>query len=195
MPKAYNPQDQYFHRAKELGYRARSVFKLEEIQNKFHILKPGGDVLDLGAAPGSWLQYAVKITGPNSQLIGLDLKSITPITPNIKTLAADIFSEEAEGWIRTSHPERFPVIISDLAPNTSGQSDVDHYRSIELSERVIELAEKFLAPRGCVIIKVFQGPDFDQFIKNLKTKFSQVNIFKPNACRDRSFEVYLIIKR
>ncbi len=194
MPKPYNPHDKYFQRAQQMGYRARSVFKLEEIQQKFKILKPGKDILDLGAAPGSWLQYAAKIAGPRAGLIGVDLTPIKKIKPNVILKQLDIFSPEMEKFIQRIHPAKFPVILSDLAPKTSGVKEADHYRSIELSQRVIELAQKFLAPQGSLVIKVFQGPDFDNFLKELKNKFKQVKIFKPKASRDRSFEVYMIIK-
>jgi 23S rRNA (uridine2552-2'-O)-methyltransferase len=195
MPKPYNPQDKYFKKAKDLGYRARSIFKLEEIQNKFKILKPNLDVLDLGAAPGSWLQYAGKIVGPQAQLIGLDQTPIEPIAKNIKTLALDIFSPEAEAAIKEIHPARFPVILSDLAPATSGIKETDHCRSLELNRQVLLLANKFLTPKGIVVFKVFQGADFNNFLAELKSHFRQVTILKPQASRDRSFEVYVIAKR
>jgi len=194
MSKPFNPQDKYFKRAKEQGYRARSVFKLEEIQRKFKILKPGRDVLDLGAAPGSWLQYANKIVGPKSTLVGLDLTPIKKIKPNVILGQVDIFSLQAIEFIQYKHPQKFPIILSDLAPKTSGIKESDHYRSIELSQRVVELAEKFLTPHGVIVIKVFQGADFGLFIIKLKRKFKQVNVFKPRASRDRSYEVYVIIK-
>ncbi len=195
MPKNFNPQDQYFKKAKALGYRARSAFKLEEIQNKFHFLKSGLDVLDLGAAPGSWLQYASKIVGPKATLIGLDLQPIKPIAKNIQTFAVDILSPEAEKLITKYHPAPFPIIISDLAPATSGEKSLDHFRSLDLGRQVVFLAEKVLAPRGTLVIKVFQGSDFDAFVKELKSQFSRVEVYKPKASRDRSFEVYIIVRR
>ncbi|HRY63017.1 MAG TPA: RlmE family RNA methyltransferase [Patescibacteria group bacterium] len=195
MPKNFIPQDQYFKKAKELGYRARSAFKLEEIQNRFHLLKPGLDILDLGAAPGSWLQYASKIVGPKAMLVGLDLQPIESITKNIKTFVVDIFSEEAVKLIQKHHPKLFPIILSDLAPATSGEKELDHLRSLELNRQVVELSAKFLAPRGTIVLKVFQGSDFTDFIKELKTQFSQVEVYKPKASRDRSFEVYVIARR
>ncbi len=195
MSKNFVPQDSYFQKAKDLGYRARSAFKLEEIQKKFHLLRPGLDVLDLGAAPGSWLQYASKIVGQEATLVGLDLQLIGPIAKNIKTFVADIFSDEAVKLIQKIHPEPFPLILSDLAPATSGQKELDHFRSLDLSRQVVSLAEKFLAPRGTSVLKVFQGSDFDAFIKELKGQFSRVEIYKPKASRARSFEVYVIARR
>src|SRR3989338_11484299 len=195
MPKNFVPQDRYLKKAKELGYRARSVFKLAEIQDKFKILKPGMDVLDFGAAPGSWLQYAVKIVGSKAKLIGLDLQKIEPIAKNIKTFVADILSPAAENLITKNHPTHFPLILSDLAPSTSGAKEVDHQKSLELSRCVVALAEKFLAPHGNLVLKIFQGGDFDGFVKNLKSRFSRVAVFKPKASRDRSFEIYVIARR
>lgn len=194
MSKPFNPQDKYFKRAKQQGYRARSVFKLEEIQQKFKILKPGRDVLDLGAAPGSWLQYANRLVGPKATLVGLDLTPIKKIKPNVILGQVDIFSPEAITFIENKHPKKFPIILSDLAPKTSGIKEADHYRSIELSERVVALAQKFLTPHGIIVIKVFQGADFGLFIIKLKKIFKQVNVFKPKASRARSYEVYVIIK-
>jgi 23S rRNA (uridine2552-2'-O)-methyltransferase len=195
MPKNFVPQDQYFKKAKELGYRARSAFKLEEIQNKFKILKPGLDILDLGAAPGSWLQYAGKIVGPKAMLIGLDLQPIESIAKNIKTFVMDIFAPETEELIRKYHAESFQIILSDLAPATSGEKSLDHFRSLELNRQVVELARKFLAPRGTLVLKIFQGGEFADFIKELKTQFNQVEIYKPASSRDRSFEVYVIARK
>lgn len=195
MPKPFNPQDKYFQRAKQQGYLARSVFKLEEIQARFKIIRKGNSILDLGAAPGSWLQYAAKIAGPTSKLVGVDLTAIKPLGQNIKTIQADIFSPELIEKIKALYPNKFDLILSDLAPKTSGIKETDHARSIELNRRVIGISDSLLKPRGTVILKVFQGGDFDKFLKELKRKFKMVKIFKPQASRGRSFEVYLICKK
>jgi len=195
MPKNFVPQDQYFKKAKELGYRARSAFKLEEIQKKFRLLKPGSDVLDLGAAPGSWLQYASKIVGQHAKLVGLDLQPIESLGKNIKTFTVDIFSPEAEELIKKYHPETFPIILSDLAPATSGQKELDHLKSVDLNQQVVDLAEKFLSPRGTMVLKIFQGGELNDFVKELKNKFRKVDIYKPKASRSRSFEIYIIAVR
>jgi len=194
MPKNFVPQDQYFKKAKELGYRARSVFKLAEIQNKFKILKPGMDILDLGAAPGSWLQYASKIVGPKAELVGVDLMPIKKLARNIVTLEADIFADDIIARTILLHPRKFNLILSDLAPKTSGIKTTDHARSIELNQRAAELSKDLLAPNGTLVLKIFQGGDFQYFLKKLKTTFESVKTFKPQASRGRSFEIYAICR-
>lgn len=192
MPKPYEIQDTYFLRAKKDGYRARSAYKLLEINDKYKILKPGQSVLDLGAAPGSWLQVIEQKVGNKGKIVGIDLQEIKPLGDNVAIYQADIFSDIMEDlfW-----DEKFDVITSDLAPKTSGVKDIDQWKSIELNQQVIELAQKHLKQNGTVILKVFIGADFQDFVKELKTIFQEVHSFKPKACRDRSFETYLICKK
>lgn len=196
MPKPYNPQDKYFHKAKEEGYKARSAFKLEEIQTKFRILRGGDTILDLGAAPGSFLQYASKIIGPHGKALGMDLQEITLNLPNVRTEVCDIYANEiVDGFIKRffeTKPAKFDVVLSDLAPKTTGQKDVDQWRSIELNQQVLEIASRYLKPHGNCLMKVFQGEDFDEFLREVKSRFKTVKIAKPKAVRDRSFEVYLV---
>jgi 23S rRNA (uridine2552-2'-O)-methyltransferase len=195
MPKNFKVQDKYFDRAKRQGYLARSVFKLGEIQNKFKLIKKGNSILDLGAAPGSWLQYAVEIAGPKATLIGVDQAQIKKIASNVKTIEADIFSADLENMIKEIYPDKFDIILSDLAPKTSGVKDVDQARSIELNERVLELSNSLLRSNGHIVLKVFRGGDFDNFLYHVKKKFKFVKTFKPKASRDRSFEIYVIVKK
>ncbi len=150
------------------------------------------NVLDLGAAPGSWLQFVREVVGDNSKLVGVDTTDIQGIGKSIVTLQINIFDEKIESVIREKCAKRFDVILSDLAPKTSGVKEVDHYRSIELGERVLELACELLALKGSLVIKVFQGSDMDDFLRKVKQAFKKVSVFKPKACRDRSFEVYII---
>lgn len=163
------------------------------------------NVLDLGAFPGSWLQYAREIVGPNAKLIGVDLNMIKPLDKNTLILQADVLDDQIENLIRKNYSGKFDVILSDLAPKTSGIHDVDHYRSMELSQRVVYLANIFLTDKGVVVLKVFQGSDFDKFIYEMKKRFKRVhphtkdfgvrvNIFKPKAIRGGSFEVYVILR-
>jgi len=192
MSTPYIHHDKYFAKAQARGLRARSVFKLEEIQQKFHLFKPSLDVLDLGAAPGSWLQYVAMMSPPPSILVGVDLLPIDWIAPHVKTIVGDIFSIDIELKIRTVHPDNFPIIISDLAPKTSGMKEVDHLRSLDLSRRVLDLARQLIAPSGTLVLKVFQGSDFSEFTKDVKKLFSQVSLFKPKSSRVSSREIYLI---
>lgn len=200
MPKAFNPRDKYFKQAKIEGYKARSAFKLQEIQERFKILHRDDLVLDLGAAPGSFLQYASKIIGHKGAALGLDLQEIELATyPNIITHICDIYNDEKVDQIITnflhqhsSTGRTFDAIISDLAPKTTGQKDIDQWRSVELNQQVLKIAKRHLKKSGNCLMKIFQGADFDDFLKEVKRHFKKVKINKPKAVRDRSFEVYLI---
>lgn len=191
MPKPFKTQDEYFKKAKALGYRARSAFKLIEINTKFKILKKDQSVLDLGSAPGSWLQVIEKEIGKKGKVTGIDLQEIKPLGENVSIYQADIFSDLMDDLF---YLEKFDVITSDLAPKTSGVKDIDQWKSVELNERVLEFAQKYLKPNGTLVLKIFIGADFQDFIKTTKQIFKSVNTFKPKACRDRSFETYLICK-
>ena len=184
MPKPYIPNDELSRKAKEEGYRARSVYKLKELDEKFNLIKPGMTVLDLGAAPGSWLQYAKERIGAEGKVIGIDLQEIEPIE-GVKTIQADITND-------LDLPNA-DLILSDLAPSTSGVKDVDQWRSIELNQAVEKIAEQVLKPGGVCVMKVFRGADFDDFLRSLKTKWETVKTAQVKASRDRSREVYILI--
>lgn len=194
MSKQYNPNDKFSRRAKEQGLRARSAFKLEEIQQKFRLIKPGNKVLDLGAAPGSFLQTIIGIIGEKGFAIGVDLKSIKPFKkPNVKTYVADIFDEAVFEKIKADTGIRqFDVITSDLAPSTTGIKSVDAGRSFELSKQVLAVADERLKPNGHVLLKTFPGSDQDHLLKMMKDRFESIKVFKPKAVRSSSREVYLI---
>lgn len=197
MPRPYTPNDKYFYKAKKQGFRARSVFKLDEIQERFKIIKPQNIVLDLGAAPGSFLQSIGKMIGEKGLAIGVDLKEIEPLkNKNIHTIQADIFDQD---FLRQKLIDfkinKFDVITADLAPKTTGVKDVDQYRSVELNGAVLEIAQAFLKPGGHLITKIFTGEDFDAFLFKIKKYFQKVSCYKPHATRDRSKEVYLICRQ
>ncbi len=197
MPGTYLPQDKYFKKAKEQGYRARSVFKLEEIQNKFHLIRPGDKVLDLGAAPGSFMQYIQKIIGKDGLLIGVDLTPIKPFKqPNVKAYAGDIFDERIYDKILTENRvHRFDVVTSDLAPATSGIKFVDAGRSFDLNMQVLNVAEQYLKPGGNLVIKAFPGADHGQLIAKARALFEKVQMTKPQAVRNTSREEYIVCLR
>lgn len=195
MSRIFQPKDKYFYRAKDKGYRARSAFKLLEIQDKFKILSKGMKVLDLGAAPGSWLQVTSEIVGERGKVIGIDLEVIEAVGGNTDTIKVDLYTEDAERIIRQADGNGFDAVLSDLAPKTTGVREVDQARSMELNLRVIELAEQFLKRKGDLIIKIFQSGDLKMIVEKLKTIFEEVNVFKPKASRERSFEVYVIGKK
>ena len=189
MSKPFKIHDPYFKKAKAEGYRARSAYKLIEIDDKFKIFKKKQSVLDLGAAPGSWLQVIQKRVGKQGNFVGIDLQKIKSFGDNVALYQTDIFSKIVEDLLID---DKFDVITADLAPKTSGVKDVDQWKSIELNQKVIKLAKKHLKLKGIVVLKVFVGADFQDFIKKVKAIFKKVNSFKPRACRDRSFETYLI---
>ncbi len=189
MSKSYNPQDKFFKKAKEQGYRARSAFKLEAIQKRFNLIKSEDKVLDLGAAPGSFLQLIGKLVGNKGSAIGIDLKPIENLKKsNVKTIVGDILDES----IYEEFIDQFDVITSDLAPSTSGIKSVDAGRSFQLNEQVLKVAEKHLRPGGHVVMKAFPGAEHQQLLKKTKGMFKSIKIFKPEAVRKSSKEEYVI---
>ena len=185
MPKAYNPNDKFFRRAKEQGYRARSAFKLDAIQNRFHLIKPGNHVLDLGAAPGSFLQLIAKIIGEKGVAVGVDLKSIKPFKQSyVHSFVGDIFDESIYQIVeQKTGLKKFDVITSDLAPATTGIKSVDAGRSFQLNEQVLKVAENHLKKGGHVVVKAFPGIDHDQLLALMKQEFKQIKLFRPEAVR------------
>ncbi|MDA0376407.1 MAG: RlmE family RNA methyltransferase [bacterium] len=193
MPKRYTPNDKWSQKAAAEGYRARSVYKLMEIDDRFRLLKPGMTVLDLGAAPGSWCQYAsekVRNTKGEGRVIGIDLTEIEPIE-GVETHVVDIKDTDA---LEKILPQYVGLIISDLAPKTSGIQDVDQWKSIELSQVVLDIARKHLKPNGKCVLKILRGADFDAFIRECKKEWETVKTFEARASRDRSKEIYVIIQ-
>jgi len=194
MPKPYTPNDRWSQLAAREGYRARSAYKLMELDERFRLIKPGMTIIDLGAAPGSWLQVAAEKIGSNGRVIGVDLQPIEHITDNVTTIQHDI--TDANGLAETIKKydiTQCDLILSDLAPNTSGVKDVDQWRSIELSQAVIAIAEKLLKPKGVCVFKILRGADFDAFLGELKRTWKNIKIVKVKASRDRSREVYVVI--
>jgi 23S rRNA (uridine2552-2'-O)-methyltransferase len=184
-----NPwQDHYSRQAKKERFPARSVYKLEEIQKKNQLIKKGDRVLDLGCAPGSWLLYAAKLTGPKGRVIGVDLKPVsTPVAPPIIIITADVFTLDIE-----SLGKAFNVVLSDMAPATTGHKDVDAARSYNLCETALNIAQSILLPGGSFVCKIFQGPDFNLFVDAVRVGFQGVKIFKPQSSRKASKETYVI---
>ncbi len=193
MTKRYIPNDKLSQQAKSEGYRARSVYKLKELDEKFDLIKTGMTVLDLGAAPGSWLQYTKERIGPKGTVIGIDLQEIEPIE-GVITIQADITNALRGTDVPLGCLFRADIILSDLAPATSGIKDVDQWRSIELNQSVNEIAKKYLKPGGKCIMKVLRGADFDDFLKNLKSEWNTVKTAQVKASRDRSREIYVVIE-
>jgi len=180
-------------RAKNENYPARSVYKLEEIQNKFHVMKQNDLVFDLGCAPGSWLLYAAKQVGNTGKVFGIDLKKIEINLPeNVVAIEDNILNLTQDFFL--TQKTLFNVILSDMAPGTTGRKDVDALRSFELCTMALKIADDCLLQNGNFVCKIFQGNDFNVFQKNVKSKFKECKIFKPESCRKQSKEIYIIAK-
>ena len=186
-------EDHLTRRARAEGYPARSVYKLEKIQRKFKVIRQNDRVLDLGCAPGSWLLYASKQVGRKGRVFGVDLKQVEIQLPaNTVALKDDILRMADPRFL--SEISGLDVILSDMAPATSGRKDVDALRSFELCETALKTAEEWLKKGGCFVCKIFQGNDFNAFQKNVKSLFETCKIFKPESCRKQSRETYIIAK-
>lgn len=194
MPKHFKPQDHYFAKAKESGFRARSVYKLNEIQDKYKLIKKGDMVLDLGAAPGSFMQLASHIVGQSGLVVGFDLVDIPPFREkNIVTIIGDIFEhKKIETELTKLGIQEFDVVISDLAPNTSGIKNVDQEKSMELSNQALKLTLSYLKKGGNMLMKVFEGGELQSLKSEVNNNFERAKLFKPQATRSRSKEIYLI---
>ena len=194
----YNPKDHYFEKAKAKGFKARSIFKLEEIDQSLKLIKADSVVLDLGCAPGSWLQYVAKKLGDKGAALGVDLSPVQgKIHPQIKTVVGDCFSlsrEKLDILMEDLVPtfENFDVILSDMAPKTSGIKHVDQIRSLDLATRALDLAEEFLKPGGHVVIKVFASNETPELIQRMKKLFKTVRQMRPKSVRTISKEFYVV---
>lgn len=192
---SYTVQDHYFHKAKKEHYLARAVYKLKEIQGRYKILRSGNRVLDLGAAPGSWMQYTWEVVGPAGWVVGVDLKEIDhPFPERVVTLKGDITDPEfAQSLAKEYGP--FDVVLSDMAPSTSGIRVADSARSALLFESALEMARCTLRPGGHFVAKLFQGPEFHSLLQAVKKDFEWVKVTKTDASRKQSREIYVLAMR
>jgi len=187
-------REHYYKQAKKNGYRARSAFKLLQIQKKFKIINKDDIVIDLGAAPGGWSQVAKKIVGKNGTVIGIDISPIKPIN-DINFIKADLTKKSTiEKLQEILENKKVDVILSDMAPDISGNYTVDHAKSIYLCEQALKVSEKILKKNGSFVCKVFDGEDLQNLIDKFKTRFITVKQFSPKASRKSSSEVYIISK-
>ena len=188
-------QDHYFKKAKKENYPARSVYKLEEAQNKFRFIKKGDTVLDLGCFPGSWSIYAARIVGPKGLVVGVDLQEAKKISiakaAEIVWFCGDIMSDDIAVEIQETR-KSFSVLLSDMAPRTSGNKWVDQQQSLNLARRVLELAACLLEKGGNLYVKVFEGEDFKEFVDSVRRSFKTVKIVKPKSSRSESREVFVL---
>lgn len=189
----YNPRDHYFRKAKQENFAARSVFKLEEIDKKFKMFRPGQVVLDLGASPGSWSQYASKMAGEKGRVLGVDLSPVTAKLKNAVFIQADLRDLNLEN-IFTEHgfEPPFDIVMSDMAPKTTGIRLTDQARSMELCELALDVARRFLKKDGDFVCKLFHSDDFGKLRDEMKKTFARVEAVKPDSTRKISKEIFLV---
>ena len=188
-------QDYYYKKAKKDNYPARSVYKLEEAQKKYRFIKSGDTILDFGCYPGSWSIYAARVAGPQGLVVGVDLQEGKKV--NIANAAEiiwfcdDIMTDDIVGKVLKIR-KTFRIVLSDIAPRTSGNKWVDQQQSLHLARRVLELAQKLLKNGGNFYVKVFEGEDFKEFVDSVRKSFKTVKIVKPKSSRSESREVFVL---
>lgn len=193
MGKPYTPKDHFFRKAKQEGMRARSAFKLDEIARRFKILRSGGKVLDLGAAPGGFVQIVAEVVGPKGLVVGVDLQPIKPFAqPQVKTAVLDVLADDFDAKLSAIYAGPFDAVLSDLAPKTSGIKGTDEARSLRLAGRALELAAQRGRPGASFVAKLFMGGDFEAFRGDVRRHFEEVKVVRPEATRGASMEIYLV---
>ncbi len=186
-------RDHYFLKAKQENYPARSVYKLKEMDARFRLFRPGMAVLDLGAAPGSWSLYAAEKVGPAGRVLACDLQdTATHFPPNVLFARENVFERSAAFEAELDARGPFDVVMSDMAPFTTGTKFTDQARSLELCLEAVDVADRWLKPGGSFIAKIFMGPDFQELASALKARFASVKTFKPKSSRAESKEIFQI---
>jgi 23S rRNA (uridine2552-2'-O)-methyltransferase len=196
LPKAWiqdRKREYYYKKAKAENYRSRATYKLVQANEKYQFIKRNDIIVDLGAAPGGWIQAARKMTGKHGFVLGVDLKPIEPFTQEyIRTIVADMTDPDIVQQILSFLPRKADVVISDAAPNITGVWEVDHARQIDLAKKALRIAKCVLRPSGNIFVKVFQGDLLDDFVQAVKASFDTVKIVKPQASRAKSSEMYIL---
>jgi 23S rRNA (uridine2552-2'-O)-methyltransferase len=196
LPKAWiqdRKREYYYKKAKAENYRSRAIYKLVQANEKHGFIKRNDVVVDLGAAPGGWIQAARKMVGKHGFVLGVDLKPIEPLTQEyIRTIIADLTEPGVEEQILSFLPRKADVVISDAAPNITGVWEVDHARQVDLAHKAMEIAQLILKPNGNFFVKVFEGDLLNDFIQTVKQHFDFVKIMKPQASRAKSSEMYIL---
>lgn len=186
--------DEYVKKAQREGYRSRAVYKLEEIQLKDRLIRPGMTIVDLGAAPGSWSQYATRLLDGRGRIIATDILPMDSL-PDVEFIQGDFREESVFAALLEAIGEKpVDLVLSDIAPNISGVEAVDQPSSMYLAELAVDLAGRVLAPGGDLLFKAFQGEGFDALVKDLRSRFTKLVIRKPKASRPRSREVYVLAR-
>jgi len=192
----FKVKDHYYKKAKSENFLARSIYKLEEVDEKFHVLRPGNKVVDLGYFPGSWIQYTSRVIGDDGQVIGIDIQEVNKKLSGIKNVRVyqkDIFDIHDLSHLGVSEP--FDVVLSDMAPNTTGIKSLDQDRSLNLVESVFGLLARFLRPGGNFVIKVFDSQHAQNYLKEQKQLFGEFHYLKPKSTRSVSKEFFVIGKK
>ena len=196
LPKAWiqdRKREYYYKKAKAENYRSRATYKLSQTATIYQFIKRGDVVVDLGAAPGGWIQAARKIVGKTGFVLGIDLKPIAPFPfEYVRTIIADMTAPETLEQVQSFLPRKADVVISDASPNISGVWEVDHACQIDLANQALQLALCLLHPRANFFVKVFEGDLLNDFIKAVRKHFETVKIIKPKASRQKSSEMYLL---
>lgn len=189
----YNQKDYFFKKAKKENYAARSIFKLQEIDERFKIIRPGYKVLDLGAAPGSWSQYVSQKVGPTGRLLGIDLQTVKLTMTNSVFVTGDFREMDLEVVLKEyGFSPPFDVVLSDMAPKTTGIRVTDQTRSLELCVLALDTAKKYLRPRGGFVCKLFHSDEFEGFRDEMRKCFAKVEVLRPKSTRKESKEIFLI---
>ena len=185
----------YYQKAKEEGYRSRASYKLKQLDKEYQFFKNARKVLDLGAAPGGWLQVASESIKGEGLVLGVDLKEIDPLdSENVETIQGDVTDPEIQNEIIAKFEGKADLILSDMAPNVTGIWELDDIKQIYLARIALMIADKILKKDGWMIVKVFMGPEHDSYIKDIRNMFEKVHIVKPKASRKSSAEIYLVAK-
>lgn len=186
--------DEFVKRAQREGYRSRAVYKLAEIQDKYQLIRPGMAVVDLGAAPGGWSQYAHGLLGNKGHIVAMDLLPIEPL-PGVTIVQGDFREDEVlQELLGTLEGKEVDLVLSDIAPNISGMEAVDIPRAMYLAELAVDFAKQVLCPGGDLLIKLFQGEGSDMLLRELRERYEKVMVRKPKASRPRSREVYVLAR-
>ena len=186
--------DPFVKLAQQKGMRSRSAFKLLELQDKYRLIKPGMVVVDLGAAPGGWCQLARSLVGDKGRVIGLDILPMEPI-PGVLLIQGDFTEDEPLHELEDALQEQVvDLVLSDMAPNMSGMATIDQAKAMYLAELALEFVKTHLKPGGDFVVKLFQGEDFDNYVREVRSLFEKVQVRKPKASRPRSREVYLLAR-
>jgi len=189
---AEHHSDEYVKKARELGYRSRAVFKLEELDQRFSLFRPGMSVVDLGAAPGGWSQFATRRVSPGGTIIALDLLPMEPVA-GVSFIQGDFREDATLNRLRAELAGRtVDLVLSDMAPNMSGIRGVDVPRALYLVELALQLSQQVLRPGGTLVLKAFSGSGFDDFLREVRADFARVALSKPKASRGRSPETYVV---